>query len=103
MNLEQSPLYLQRPDITSPGLTSATIHVTTGHAVVLSAGKSEVYGQKAVKKGLLRLLAVRQHAREPLRGSKLRLIAFALSHMLSLLPPAHSASAAASTAKVQAA
>jgi hypothetical protein len=43
MNLEKSPLYLQRPDITSPGLTSATMHVTTGQAVVLSAGKSEVY------------------------------------------------------------
>jgi hypothetical protein len=51
MNLEHSPLYLQRPDITSPGLTSATMHVTTGQTEVLSAGKSEVYGQKAVKKG----------------------------------------------------
>ena len=51
MNLEQSPLYLQRPDITSPGLTSATMHVTTGQTVVLSTGKSEVYGQKAVKQG----------------------------------------------------
>jgi hypothetical protein len=46
MNLEQSPLYLQRPGITSPGLTSAT----TGHAMVLSAGMSEIYGQNAVKK-----------------------------------------------------
>jgi hypothetical protein len=51
MNLEQSPLYLQLPNITCPGLTSATMHVTTGHTYVLSAGKSEVYGYKAVKKG----------------------------------------------------
>jgi hypothetical protein len=51
MNLEQSPPYLPRPDITSPGLTSATMHVTTAQTVVLSAGKSEAYGQKAVKKG----------------------------------------------------
>jgi hypothetical protein len=52
MNLEQPPsMYLQRPDITSPGLTSATMHATAGQTVVLSAGKSEVCGHKAVKKG----------------------------------------------------
>jgi hypothetical protein len=51
MNLEQSPLYFQRPDSTSLGLTSSTMHVTTGQIEVLSAGKSEVYGQKAVEKG----------------------------------------------------
>jgi hypothetical protein len=43
-------MYLPRPDITSPDLISATMHVTTGQTKVLSAGKSEVYGQKAVKK-----------------------------------------------------
>jgi hypothetical protein len=32
MNLEQSPLYLQRPGITSPGLTSATMHATDHRA-----------------------------------------------------------------------
>jgi hypothetical protein len=100
-------MYVQRPDITSPGLIAATMHVTTGQTVVLSAGKSEVYGQKVFIKGQLRNLASGAVARTR-TVTRFAVVAHCFCSLswaitITAMAAAHNASVAAWTAEMQAA